>query len=110
MHRRHFERLVESQRRQDSRHASCHHRLARARWADQKQIVPAGGRDFERAAREQLAAHVGEIGDRSVGYVWWAGWGGAGGRGWGGGPGGFLGAWVVGGAGGVGGGESGGGP
>ena len=59
--RRRLERLVEGQRRQDRRHAPRHHRLAGAGRADEQHVVPAGGRDLERAARERLALDVGEI-------------------------------------------------
>ena len=64
VHRRHLERLVERQRRQDPRHPPRHHRLARARRTDQQQVVPAGGRDFKGAAGKQLAAYVGQVGPR----------------------------------------------
>ena len=61
MHRGHLERFVERERRQNARQPPRHHRLPRARWTDQQQIVTAGGCDLERAAREELAADVGEI-------------------------------------------------
>ena len=38
-----------------------HHRLAGARRADQQHVVAAGRGNFERAARERLAADVGEV-------------------------------------------------
>ena len=63
MHRGHLERLVEGERRQDSRHAPGHHRFAGAGRTDEQQVVTAGRGDFERAPREQLSADVGEIGD-----------------------------------------------
>ena len=56
-----LERLVEGQRRQDARHAPRHHRLAGAGRTDEQQVVAAGRGDFERAARQQLSAHVRQI-------------------------------------------------
>ena len=61
MNRRGLERFFERQRRQNAGHPPRHHRLARARRAHQQQVVAAGGRNFERPARQKLAAHVGEI-------------------------------------------------
>ena len=62
MHGRHLERFVEGQRRQNSRQPPRHHRLAGARRTDEQQVVSAGRGDLERAARQELAAHIGEIG------------------------------------------------
>jgi hypothetical protein len=59
--RRDFERLVEGERRQDSRHAPGHHRLAGAWRSDQQQVVSTGGRDLERTPRQQLSSNVRQI-------------------------------------------------
>ena len=59
-----LERLVERERRQDARQPPRHHRLARARGADEQQVVPAGRRNLERPPRQRLAAHVGEVAAR----------------------------------------------
>ena len=61
MDRRALQRFVERQRRQDRSQPPRQHRLAGAGRARQQQVVAAGRRDFERAAREQLPAHVGKI-------------------------------------------------
>ena len=50
------------ERRQDAGQAARQHRLARAGRPDEQQVVAAGGGDLERAPRERLAAHVGEVG------------------------------------------------
>jgi len=55
------DRLAQRERWQDRREALGEHRLARAGRADQQHVVPAGGRDFERAFGVELAAYVGEI-------------------------------------------------
>ena len=47
--------------RQQSGQARRQQRLAAARRADQQQVVTAGGRDFERAPRMRLAAHVAHV-------------------------------------------------
>ena len=41
--------------------APRHHRLAGPRRPDHQHVVPAGGGDLERAARERLPVHVGEV-------------------------------------------------
>ena len=61
IHHRRLQRLVERQRRQDPRQAPREHRLARAGRPDEQQVVAAGGRDLERAARDLLPAHVGQV-------------------------------------------------
>ncbi len=63
MNRRDFDRLLERQRRQNSRHAPRHHRLSRAGRTDGQQVVAACAGDFERATRQELTADIGEIGD-----------------------------------------------
>ena len=67
MDRGHIECFLERQRWQDSRHAPRHHRFSGAGRADQQDVVAAGGGHFERPAREQLPAHVGEVGKRQGG-------------------------------------------
>ncbi len=62
MHGGDLQRLVEGQRRQDPGQPPRHHRLAGTGRTDQQQVVAAGAGDLERAAREELAADVGEIG------------------------------------------------
>ena len=61
VHRARLQCLVERQRRQDARHAPRHHRLAGAGWANHEDVVAAGCRDFERAARQGLRQHIGEV-------------------------------------------------
>ena len=59
---RHFERFGRLQRRQDARQAGGEQRLSRARRAAHQQIVPARGRDLERALGDFLAFDLGEVG------------------------------------------------
>jgi hypothetical protein len=56
-----FDRLVISERRQDPREALGEHRLPRPGRADQEDVVPARGRDLERALRGELSTDVGEV-------------------------------------------------
>src|SRR5258707_4465032 len=65
----HGERIVETEGRQERRQPASEHRLAAARWADQKEIVATGRRDLERATPGELAAHVLEIGTGRAGSV-----------------------------------------
>jgi hypothetical protein len=58
-----LERFVKGQARQDAGHPTRHHRLARAGRTDEQQVVRAGRGDFERPPRQQLAAHIFEIGE-----------------------------------------------
>ena len=58
---RHLEGVLLLERRQDPGKAPREHRLAGSRRAAEEQVVPAGGRDLERAARAFLAADVREI-------------------------------------------------
>ena len=75
MHRGHVDRLVERERGQDSRHTPGHHRLARTRRADDEQVVAARTGDFNRPAREELAADIRQVGaPGSVGQIADAGW------------------------------------
>ena len=62
VHARHLERRLLVQRGQQTGQAPREHRLAHAGRADHEHVVPADGGELERAARERLAAHVGEIG------------------------------------------------
>jgi hypothetical protein len=62
MHGGDIERLVEGERRQNAGDAPRHHRLPGARRAHHEQIVSAGRCDLEGAPREQLAAHIGKVG------------------------------------------------
>ena len=62
MHRADIERLLERQRRQDAREAPRHHRLPGAGRTDEQDVVGAGGGHFERAAGQELPAHVGKVG------------------------------------------------
>ena len=55
---RHLERLVAVERRQDARQPAREHRLAGSGRPGEQQIVPAGRRDLQRAARSLLAADV----------------------------------------------------
>ena len=66
VHARHLERLRPCQRRKDSRQPPGEHRLARARWPHQQQVVRARSCDLERASRPLLSAQVGEIRGRAV--------------------------------------------
>ena len=59
--RRHLERFVERQRRQNARQPARQHRLARAGRADEQQVVAAGRGDLERPPRQRLPAHVGQV-------------------------------------------------
>ena len=62
VHARHLERRLLVERRQQPRQPPREHRLAHARRADHEHVVAAHRGQLERAARERLAAHVGEIG------------------------------------------------
>ena len=55
------ERLVLIQRRQDSGKTAGKHRLARSRRPAHEQVMPARGRDLERALGLLLAVHLGEV-------------------------------------------------
>ena len=66
VHARHLERLRSCQRRKDSRQPPGEHRLARARWPHQQQVVRACSGDLERPPRPLLSAQVGEIRGRAV--------------------------------------------
>ncbi len=59
------ERFVWIERRQNSREPAREHRLARPRRTDQQQMMRAGRRDLECAARHRLAAHIRQILDRT---------------------------------------------
>ena len=59
---RDLERGVGVERRQDPRQAAREHRLPRAGRAAEEDVVPARGRQLERAPGAFLAAHVGEVG------------------------------------------------
>src|SRR5688500_18230243 len=61
MNRRDLEGLLEREGRQDSGEPSREHGLARAGRPAEKQMVRAGGRDFQRAPAEMLAFHFIEI-------------------------------------------------
>ena len=61
--RRHLQRLVSRQHRQQSRESSREHRLARAGRAYEEQVVAAGRSELERTAAHRLAVHVRQIGD-----------------------------------------------
>ena len=58
---RRFQRLVQSQRRQNRREPFCQHGFARARRADEQNIVSAGSGDFQRALHVFLAFDFGKI-------------------------------------------------
>ena len=60
--RRHLERLVLGERRQDRRQPARQHRLPRPGRTDQQARVTAGRRDLERALRRVLPDDVGEVG------------------------------------------------
>src|SRR5690606_32978643 len=53
--------LGEGQGRQDGWQEPREQRLAAAGWADHEQVVVAGRRDLERAARGRLTAHVSKV-------------------------------------------------
>ena len=61
VHHRRLQRLVEAERRQDPRQPRGEHRLAGARRADEQQVVAARGGDLQRAPRDLLPAHVGQV-------------------------------------------------
>jgi len=63
---RRLERLLGSERGKDARKPPGEHRLAGARRPGEEQVVASRGGDLERAAREDLAAHVGQVGQRSL--------------------------------------------
>jgi hypothetical protein len=58
---RHFQRLVEGERRENAREPARHHGLARAGRADHQRVVPAGGGDLQRPSRERLPVDVREV-------------------------------------------------
>ncbi len=60
-HRGRLERFVRRHRRQDAGEALRQHRLAGARRADQQDAVTAGGRNLDRATRDELALDVEQI-------------------------------------------------
>ena len=62
---RHLERGAGLERRQDSRQPAREHRLPRARWPAEEDVVPARCRQLERAPGALLPADVGEVGRRS---------------------------------------------
>ena len=62
VHPGHLQRRLLVQRRQQTGQPPRQHRLADAGRADHEHVVPADRGELERAARERLAAHVGEIG------------------------------------------------
>jgi hypothetical protein len=68
MDSRHFERLGGAERGQDARKPPREHRLAGSRRTREKQVVSPRRRDLERAPRPLVAAHVGEIRERSLGW------------------------------------------
>ena len=57
-----LQRFPIGHRRQDAGKTARQHALARARGADEQQVVTAGRRDFQRPLGARLAAHVDEIG------------------------------------------------
>jgi hypothetical protein len=59
-----LDRFLKGQRRQDSRKALREHGFTRSWRADEKHIVPAGRRHFERPLGRDLPAHVVEIRNR----------------------------------------------
>jgi hypothetical protein len=62
VHGRHLERLVEGERRQQSRQPPREHGLAGAGRADEQQVVAAGRGHFERSTSERLSLHVRQVG------------------------------------------------
>lgn len=58
---RHFQRFIEVERRKKPRQTASEHGLARPRWTDQKEVVPSGGRDLERAFRRVLPSHIRQV-------------------------------------------------
>ncbi len=57
----HFERLVASERRKKPAQSSGEHRLTRARWTYEQNVVTPGSGDLERAPRDDMAAHVHKV-------------------------------------------------
>ena len=75
MDRRHIDRLVERERRQDSRHTPRHHRLARTGWSDDEQVVAARTGYFNCPTREELPANIRQVrARRAVWKVAGSGW------------------------------------
>ena len=69
VNRRHLQRFLEIERRQDPGRALGHHRLAGAGRTREQDVVPAGGGNLQRPARELLTAHVGEVAVNQLGAL-----------------------------------------
>ncbi len=59
-HRR-FQRFGRSELRQDTRQATCHQRLACARWSHHQQVVASGCGDLQRTLSSFLPLHLAQI-------------------------------------------------
>ena len=56
-----LDRFREFERRQDSRQAAGQHRLARARWPAQQQVVSSGGGHLQRTLGLFLSVHLAQV-------------------------------------------------